>query len=162
MLIALYFLSTVDKLDKMVDFQNFFLPFLYRISQNQNLEKELNAFSLINIQNTALHLACQSGYPNAIRSLLDLGAELKYNKDSLSFIDLAIKHKQQGSLIAIINHERWEEALKLKSKEYKTPFVGIIQLSSEVTQAILERCVTKQYMDETSDKKYLVTFKFLN
>lgn len=101
-------------------------------------------------------MACQSGYSNAIRSLLDLGIEFKYNKESLSFIDLAIKHKQLGSLTAIINHERWEEALKLKSKEYKTPFVGIIQLSSELTQAILERCVTKQYIDEISNKKYFV------
>lgn len=107
-------------------------------------------------------MACQSGYQNATRLLLDLGILFKYNKDGLSFIDLAIKNKQQGSLIAIINHDRWEEALKLKSKEYKTPFVGIIQLSSELTQSILERCVTKQYFDEISDKKYLVTYLLRN
>lgn len=102
-------------------------------------------------------MSSQSGYHIAVRLLLDLGAIFKYNKDGLSFIDLAIKNKQQGSLTTIINHDRWEEALKLKSKEYKTPFVGIIQLSSELTQSILERCVTKQYVDEISDKKYLVS-----
>ncbi|CAF0715061.1 unnamed protein product [Brachionus calyciflorus] len=114
--------------------------------------------------NTALHLACQEGHPNVIQFLLDLGIEFKYNKEGLSFIDLAINYKQQGSLMAIISHDRWEEALNLKSNEYKTPFVGIIQLSSEVTQAVMERCVTKKYLDDSSEKKYSIryNFKYLN
>ena len=43
---------------------------------------------------------------------------------------------------------RWEEALDLNSNEYETPFIGIIQFSSEITQAVLERCIT----DINSDK----------
>lgn len=105
-----------------------------------------------------MHLSSIEGYPNVVQFLLDFGIEFKYNKEGLSFIDLAIRYKQQACLMAVINHDRWEEALKLSSKEYKTPFVGIIQLSSEVTQAVMERCVTKKYLDGNSDKKYLVLY----
>lgn len=102
-------------------------------------------------------MASQEGHPSPIQFLLDCGVEFKENKDQLTFVDLAIKYKQQAGLMAIIRHERWEEALNLPSKEYKTPFIGIIQMSSEVTQAVMERCVTKSYYDENNEKKYSVT-----
>lgn len=59
---------------------------------------------------------------------------------------------------------RWEEALNLSSHEFKTPFIGIIQMSSEVTQAVMERCVTRVYYDQDSEKKSsvnLILFYYL-
>jgi len=46
----------------------------------------------------------------------------------------------------------WQEALDLTSVDYKTPFIGIIQTSSEVTQAIMERCITKNNITNTINK----------
>lgn len=105
-----------------------------------------------------MHLASQEGHANVIKFLLNCNVEFKENKDHLTFIDLAIKNKQQAALMAIISHERWEEALDLTSTEFKTPFIGIIQMSSEVTQAIMERCITRYYFDENNEKKYSVNF----
>ena len=50
-------------------------------------------------------------------------------------------------------NKRWQEALDLSSIEYKTPFIGIIQTSSEVTQAIMERCITKNNITDEINKK---------
>ncbi len=57
-------------------------------------------------QNTALHLAAQAGKPNVIEFLLDYGSEFKLNKEKNSFIDLAIKYKQEEVLMAIISNKR--------------------------------------------------------
>jgi hypothetical protein len=56
-------------------------------------------------------------------------------------------------LLSIYNpNQRWQEALDLTSVEYKTPFIGIIQTSSEVTQAIMERCITKHNITNSISK----------
>ena len=54
-------------------------------------------------------------------------------------------------------YKRWEEALDTESVEYKTPFIGIIKMSSDVCKAVMERCVDRQYYDENCNKKYSVT-----
>ena len=33
--------------------------------------------------------------------------------------------------------------MDLKSFEFETPFIGIIKFSSEITRAVLDRCVTR-------------------
>jgi hypothetical protein len=104
-----------------------------------------------------LHLAAQEGHPSVLQFLLDSGAEFKKNKDDYYFIELAIKKKQNEALMAIISHDRWEEALDLDSKEFKTPFIGIIKMSSEITQAVMERCVTAHYYEDSCNKKYSVS-----
>jgi hypothetical protein len=107
-------------------------------------------------------LAAQGGQANVVEFLLDYDARFKTNKENLTFIDLAIKYKQQTVLMAVIAHDRWEEALDLNSVLYKTPFMGIIQMWSDVTQAVMERCVNKIYSYEKSDKKYLVNYKTIS
>ena len=51
---------------------------------------------------------------------------------------------------------RWEESLDCESVEYKTPFIGIIKMSSDVCKAVMDRCVNKTYYDENCNKKYSV------
>lgn len=43
-----------------------------------------------------------------VQYLLGIGAEFTYNSENLSFIDLAIKNKNQETLMTIISHERYE------------------------------------------------------
>lgn len=51
--------------------------------------------------------------------------------------------------------------MDLHSVEFKTPFIGIIQMSSEVAQAVMERCVTKNQVNELNscEKIYTVRVK---
>ncbi len=103
-------------------------------------------------------MAAQAGQANVVEFLLDYDAKFKVNKETLTFIDLAIKFKQQKVLMAVIAHDRWEETLDLNSTLFKTPFMGIIQMWSDVTQAVMERCVHKIYSYEKNDKKFSVGF----
>jgi hypothetical protein len=88
-------------------------------------------------------MASKEGHAKVIEFLLDNQVQFKFNKDELSFIDLAIIYKQRSVLRAIIAHQRWQEALDLTSKPFKTPLIGIIQMCSKMTYLVLERCVTK-------------------
>ncbi len=38
--------------------------------------------------------------------------------------------------------------MNLKSNEFTTPFIGIIEISSEITLSVMERCVTRKLHDE--------------
>ena len=89
--------------------------------------------------------------------LLDCGAAFQQNKDKLTFIDLAIKQNQKSVLMKLISHSRWEEAMDSESVEHKTPFIGIIKMSSEVCKAVMDRCVTRELYEES--KKYTVSMK---
>lgn len=60
----------------------------------------------------------------------------------------------------LLTNLRWEEALDLKSTEYKTPFMGIIQLSSEITRAVMDRCVTRTAAPADDDCKSIVNYSF--
>ena len=79
------------------------------------------------------------------------------NYDKNTFIDVAIKAKQHSVLMTIISHDRWEEALDLSSNEFKTPFIGIIQNWSDVTQAVMSRCVTNIASADKSEKRHSVS-----
>ena len=136
---------------------------------------------MIYLKNTALHLASENNREHVVQYLLDSGAEFLFNNDKMSFFDIAIKNKHQEVLMAILTNQRfincvmryipltwywllinlrWEEALDLKSTEYKTPFMGIIQLSSEITRAVMDRCVTRTAAPAGDDCKSIVNYSF--
>ena len=51
--------------------------------------------------------------------------------------------------------------MNLKSIEFKTPFIGIIQMSSEVSMAVMERCMTRnQRFEKSCEKTYSITYNF--
>ena len=50
--------------------------------------------------------------------------------------------------------------MNLSSKLYKTPLMGIIEFSSTVTQAVLEKCVLRKEVDGSNGKKYQVRLKY--
>ncbi len=81
----------------------------------------------------------------------------------MSFIDLAIKDKNIDVIECALEHDRWEEILSLNSLTYKTPFIGIIQTSSYLTNLVMDRCVTKKYF-KNEPENFLVhfNFKYLN
>ena len=51
-------------------------------------------------------MAAESGQTAVINYLLDIGAKFTCNKYGFTFVDIAIKFKQEQSLLAIISHKR--------------------------------------------------------
>lgn len=94
--------------------------------------------------NTALHLAAKNGHSQVINILLNYGAHFDYNNMGLTFVDLAIENKHVGALETIVSHKRWMEAMNLRSLPYKTPFIGMIQISSELAKMLMDKCITRR------------------
>jgi hypothetical protein len=97
-------------------------------------------------------LASEAGHASTIEYLMDTNIEFKFNNQKQSFIDLAIKNKRDNALFTIIANKRWEEVFSLTSFEYKTPLMGIIQISSDITRALLDRCVVRISVDKSELK----------
>jgi hypothetical protein len=106
-------------------------------------------------------LASQEGRKEAVKLLLNYKIKFKYNKEHATFIDLAIRYKREEVLLTIISNDRWEEAFSLSSHEYQTPLIGIIKISSEITMAVMERCVTRTFVDNIDRSKYIVNYKVI-
>ena len=108
-------------------------------------------------------MASKNGYKEVIKLLLNFNALLKKNNKGLTFIDFAIKHKRIEAIKTIIAHSRWAEVMDLDSVLYKTPFIGIIQISSELGKMVMDRCIIKKYFNK--DPKNVIVyynFKYLN
>ena len=112
---------------------------------------------------TPLHLAASHGHPETLRYLLDKRTILHFNKQRQSFIDLAIRHKHHCAIMSIIWHDRWQQVFSLASAEYKTPFIGITQLSTRLSLALMDRCISKgRLVSGPKDYSIQYNFKFLN
>jgi hypothetical protein len=48
--------------------------------------------------------------------------------------------------------------MSLDSTEFKTPLIGIIQMSSELTKAVLSRCITKKINDSKKQTVLILLF----
>lgn len=121
-------------------------------------------FRLIDLRNgdgdTALQIAARKGHAKAVDFLLTNNAKFDKNDKCLTFIDQAIIHQQKEVLLTIIAHKRWQEALDLDSQQFKKPILGLIEFSEEITQAVLDRCITKKNFSGTNSKKYTLNFDF--
>lgn len=109
---------------------------------------------------TALNIAARMGHLKIVDYLLSNNAKLDKNENGLTFIDQAIIHRNKQVLMTIIAHKRWQEALDLDSNQFKTPFLGLIEYSSDVTQTVLDRCIAKEDISGTRSKKYTVNYDF--
>ncbi|XP_033126136.1 transient receptor potential cation channel subfamily A member 1-like [Anneissia japonica] len=109
-------------------------------------------------ENTALHLAAQYAHSGAVKFLLDSNAKIVSNLDNLTIVDMAIENKNKYVALAIVQNDRWKEALG-NCCRYT---LGLIEHLPDVCLVLLDRCVTKS--DEEPESKefwYKYDFTFL-
>ncbi|XP_019853991.1 PREDICTED: ankyrin-1-like [Amphimedon queenslandica] len=66
-----------------------------------------------NHKHNALHIACKGGHARAVKLLLEYDAAeiTACNKDGLNPFEIAIKKEQKDAAMAIVNSEKWRDAL---------------------------------------------------
>ena len=116
--------------------------------------------------NTALHAAAISKTPSLISLLLDKKCKLDANFESLSFFDMIIDSGDLDCVLAVINHDRWQECLDFFSPSCPSPFIRLIEQMPKAAKAVLDRCHLRATLDkshpdywESFDFKYLYSQK---
>ncbi|KAL5022254.1 hypothetical protein ScPMuIL_001409 [Solemya velum] len=135
----------------------------YTKSARLLLSVHSNLLNAINkSRETPLHLAALNGQLSMVQLLMTSGATFSKNQDSKTFFDYAIENKQTDVALAIVGHERWEEAMELCSSKYGCPMVGLVQHLPEVCMAVLDRCQTSSEHEKKSrDYHIKYNFKYL-
>ncbi|CAF1093211.1 unnamed protein product [Rotaria sordida] len=112
---------------------------------------------------TPLHLAASAGYVDCVDLLLSKSAKFLINIDGETFFDLAIIQKQKDICLTIIAHDRWKEALDLKSLKYQTPLLGLIEHLPECVPVLFDRCITHSHNDKKHEDFHLTyDFHYIN
>ena len=116
--------------------------------------------------NTALHAAAISKTPSLITLILDKNCKLGANFESLSFFDMIIDSGDLDCVLAVINHDRWQECLDFFSPSCPSPFIRLIEQMPKAAKAVLDRCHSRATLDkshpdywESFDFKYLYSQK---
>ncbi|XP_055349678.1 transient receptor potential cation channel subfamily A member 1-like [Paramacrobiotus metropolitanus] len=91
-------------------------------------------------QNSALHDAAEHNASDCIDFLLTAGTELVRSKSGATALDVAIFHKNEAAVSAMMEHARWDELLAQPSQLYQWPILGLIKELPDVVQNILDRC----------------------
>ncbi len=111
---------------------------------------------------TALHAAAISRTPSLITLLLDKECKLSVNSQSLSFLDMLIDCGDLDCVLAVINHERWQECLDFFSSSHSSPILKLIEQMPKAAKAVLDRCHSKANFDKShSDYYESFDFKYL-
>ncbi|CAF0765651.1 unnamed protein product [Adineta steineri] len=112
---------------------------------------------------TPLHLAAAAGYVDCVDLLVSKSAQFLTNTDGETFVDLAISRKQKDVCLTLIAHDRWKEALDLKSTKYQTPLLGLIEHLPECVPVLFDRCITHSHDDRKHKEFHLVyDFHYIN
>ena len=116
--------------------------------------------------NTPLHAAAMSKTPSMVTLLLDRNCKLGVNSESLSFLDILIDSGDMKCMMAVIDHDRWQECLDFCSPSHPSPVSGLIEKMPKAAKAVLDRCHSKALLDkshpnywESFDFKYLYSQK---
>ncbi|XP_019858431.1 PREDICTED: transient receptor potential cation channel subfamily A member 1 homolog [Amphimedon queenslandica] len=74
---------------------------------------DINHCSTDEKKHTALHIACRKGHEQIVKLLLEHKADvMKRDNDGLNPLDVAVEEGQKNSAMAIVNGEKWEDALR--------------------------------------------------
>ncbi|XP_064393118.1 transient receptor potential cation channel subfamily A member 1-like [Halichondria panicea] len=87
----------------------------------------------------ALHLAARSKNTDVMTMCLDKGITVTLNKSGESFFDTVLKEQDTDSVVAILQHARWEECLDGCSSHLPHPILRIIEDVPEAFQVVLDR-----------------------
>ncbi len=109
--------------------------------------------------NTALHAAAISKTPSLISLLLDKKCKLVANFESLSFFDMIIDSGDLDCVLAVINHDRWQECLDFCSPSFPSPFIRLIEQMPKAAKTVLDRCHSRATLDK-SHPDYWESFEY--
>ena len=91
---------------------------------------------------SALHVAAKGGHAAVVKMLLDFGLAIVHNEDYESFVDIAIKNGSKDIALVAVQHNRWEECLKLVSPDHPSPMLFLVERLPDVAKVVLDRCLT--------------------
>lgn len=113
--------------------------------------------------NTALHFAAQSYSPAMVQFLLDSHFKISLNKDSQSFLELAVETGCVDSVRAALKHSKWEECLDCHSPKRPHVMLQFIHRMPRAAKLVLDRSFECAAV-EKSHPKYCekFTFKYLH
>ncbi len=116
--------------------------------------------------NSALHAAALSRTASMITLILDKQCKLSINSESSSFLDMLIDCGELDCVMAVINHDRWQECLDFRSPLRPSSVSGLIEQMPKAAKAVLDRCHSRATLDkshpdywESFDFKYLYSQK---
>ncbi|XP_064404178.1 transient receptor potential cation channel subfamily A member 1-like [Halichondria panicea] len=109
--------------------------------------------------NSALHAAALSRTASMITLILDRQCKLSINSESSSFLDMLIDCGDLDCVIAVINHDRWQECLDFRSPVRSSPVSGLIEQMPKAAKAVLDRCHSRATLDK-SHPDYWESFDF--
>ncbi len=107
----------------------------------------------------ALHLGAESGCPEVITILLDIGMPVIMNNKQLTFFDVIISKHFVNCAIAAVKHKRWQECLDIHSPDKDHLMISLVQFMPEVAKAVLDHSHTKSDL-QCEDPAYWETFDF--
>ena len=111
---------------------------------------------------SALHVAAKAGHATVVKMLLDFGLAIVHNADYESFLDIAIKNGNKDIALVAVQHNRWEECLKLISPEHPSPMLFLVERIPDVAKVLLDRCLTtSSFHLEHTDYWIRYDFQFL-
>ena len=146
-----------------------FSPFLYACSQGfSEVAKtllEAHPFQLNWLDDSgdsALHVAAKGGHAAVVKMLLDFGLAIMHNVNNESFLDIAINNGNKDIALVAVQHNRWEECLKLISPDHPSPMLFLVERLPDVAKVVLDRCLTtSSFHLEHSDYWVRYDFQFL-
>uniref|UniRef100_A0A8C0YQN7 Transient receptor potential cation channel, subfamily A, member 1b n=1 Tax=Cyprinus carpio carpio TaxID=630221 RepID=A0A8C0YQN7_CYPCA len=111
--------------------------------------------------NTALHIAAQVGHVGAVLLLLERGAEITLNNADNSFLHEAVRNERKDVVNAIIENERFAEAIKSFKTTSRCAVMDIIEFLPESFRVchLLDRCILESDHDANSSD-YHITYDF--
>uniref|UniRef100_A0A8C1H3I3 Transient receptor potential cation channel, subfamily A, member 1b n=1 Tax=Cyprinus carpio carpio TaxID=630221 RepID=A0A8C1H3I3_CYPCA len=109
--------------------------------------------------NTALHIAAQVGHVGAVLLLLERGAEITLNNADNSFLHEAVRNERKDVVNAIIENERFAEAIKSFKTTSRCAVMDIIEFLPESFRHLLDRCILESDHDANSSD-YHITYDF--
>ncbi|XP_067947890.1 transient receptor potential cation channel subfamily A member 1 homolog isoform X2 [Watersipora subatra] len=116
---------------------------------------------------TPLHLACKRGHAECVSLLIEKGADVTIaNSDGFNCMDLAIDNANKDVVQAIINSDKWFEAMKHAYRDMddedgvlQTPMRKLIRKMPDMAESVFHKCTTtSDHSPENS--RYSITFNY--
>ncbi|XP_067937028.1 transient receptor potential cation channel subfamily A member 1-like [Watersipora subatra] len=114
-------------------------------------------------QETAMHLACRGNYFQVVELLLQYSASVicRNHKDQTP-LDVAIECRSQQAAAAIINSNKWQEAMDCVDEGGNNPLPRLIAFMPSIAKLVLDRCIQHEGSPEKEDFAVTYNFKYLD
>ncbi|XP_048575718.1 transient receptor potential cation channel subfamily A member 1 [Nematostella vectensis] len=110
---------------------------------------------------SALIMAAGCGRHELVTMLLDRGADMSIISNSgQNCLLAAIEAGHRSACMAIIKHERWEEACNINACDVnRSPMKCLIEKFPDVAKIVMDKCITRSEHQD-SDEKLQITYNY--